>query len=122
MAVLVGAVAALAAVLIRARHRDRGPWTALMMAGIAVGAAGWIVGAILVVASPDDDPVPAVSIICAAAIALAVSLMLAAIERLPTDGDSESARLRRAVDGLQVTCALLLGGWIIAGLFTERDR
>jgi diguanylate cyclase len=122
IAVLVGAVAALTAALIHARHRDRGPWSGLMMAGIAVGAGGWIVGATLVVTSRHGNPMPAASIVCTVAVSLAVSLMLAAIERLPTDGDSESARLRRAVDGLQATCALLLGGWIIAGLFTKHDR
>ena len=120
VALLVGASAVGAMVAIaRSRHGIRLWWVNLVCAGIATSAVGWLGSTGLMLAAPPsaDHGSTAETVVAAAGVVLSVGLLLAAVEMLPSQPESAAARLRRAVDGLQVTCALALAGWIIAGLW-----
>ncbi|HEY7176012.1 MAG TPA: diguanylate cyclase, partial [Micromonosporaceae bacterium] len=125
IALLVGCAAvAVVGYLWRTRTRHRHTWIDLLCAGVAASAVGWITSMALVVAAPTGSvPASPAGIIVATAAAVAtVGVLLAAVVLLPSEADSGAARLRRAVDGLQVTCALWLAGWIITGLWFTPGR
>jgi diguanylate cyclase (GGDEF)-like protein len=142
VALVVGATAAL--VVAATRRQPRTVSGRLLAAGIVVSGLGWLIAAACALAGPPelsgattragpavpgrpgsagDHSVIAVTVVAATAVVLSASLLLAAVEKLPGAGNSVGPRLRRAVDGLQVTSALLLSGWIIATLIlTDDDR
>jgi diguanylate cyclase (GGDEF)-like protein len=129
VALVVGATAA--AIVVAARPRSttvsgnlpRTVSTRLLVAGVLVSALGWLASAACVLAAPtrDHEIVVAVDMIAAATVVLSAFVLLSAVERLPGAASSAAARLRRSVDGLQVTSALLLSGWTIAALVTADD-
>ncbi len=128
VAFVVGVIAA--AIVVAARPRSttvsgslpRTASTRLLVAGVSVSALGWLASAAVVLAAPTrDHENVAVAIIAAATVVLSTSLLLSAVEGLPGAASSAAARLRRSVDGLQVTSALLLSGWTIAALMTAND-
>lgn len=116
----VGATAA--AVVIAAWRWPRTVSARLLVAGVLVSASGWLASAACVLAaSTRDHEFVAVAVISAATVVLSAFLLLSAVEQLPGAASSAAARLRRSVDGLQVTSALLLSGWTIAALVTGHD-
>ncbi len=120
VALVVGATAA--AIVIAAWRRPRTVSARLLVAGVLVSALGWLASAACVLAAPArDHEVVAVAVIAAATVVLSAFLLLSAVEQLPGAASSAAARLRRSVDGLQVTSALLLSGWTIAALVTAND-
>ena len=120
VALVVGAIAA--AIVIAAQRRPRTVSARLLVAGVLVSALGWLASAACVLAAPTGDhEVAAVATIAAVTVVLSAFLLLSAVEQLPGAASSAAARLRRSVDGLQVTSALLLSGWTIAALVTADD-
>ena len=87
-----------------------------------VSALGWLASAACVLAAPTrDHEVVAVAVIAASTVVLSAFMLLSAVEQLPGAASSAAARLRRSVDGLQVTSALLLSGWTVAALVSAND-
>ncbi|HZD99567.1 MAG TPA: EAL domain-containing protein [Micromonosporaceae bacterium] len=120
VAFVVGAT--VAAVVIAARRRSRTVSARLLIAGVLVSALGWLASAVSVLSAPAGDrEVVAEAVVAATTVVLSAGLLLAAVEWLPGAAGSASARLRRSVDGLQVTSALLLSGWTVAALVTAGD-
>jgi diguanylate cyclase len=120
VALVVGATAAV--IVVAARRRPRTTFTRLLVAGVLVSALGWLTSAACLPAAPTHDhEIVAVAVVAAATVVLSTGLLLAAVEQLPGAASSAAARLRRSVDGLQVTSALLLSGWNIAALVTAND-
>jgi hypothetical protein len=114
VALLSGTAAALGGAYIRRTRTGPGGPSGPLLAAAATTTAWTVVVAAL--SWTGADHAPAAALVGAAGVVVAVSLLIIGVLRLPAVVATRGARVRRGLDAAQVTLALLVTEWIIAGM------